>query len=147
MSFLLVGCGSSTPTTATSTSPSAAPTTAQTQIPRTLTFKIAGIHDSSHGTLQVDIKATGYTMTATVEGLTPNSRHVIMIHAGTCARVEDMYYVPVDHVNADAKGTLTSVTTLPGLCTVPADGRIYCLHGHDRSIYEITDTTCAEMTA
>ena len=87
-----------------------------------------------------------HTMTATVEGLTPNSRHVIMIHAGTCARVEDTHYVPVDHVNADAKGTLTSVTTWPGLFTVPADGRIYCLHRDDRSIYEITDTACAEMT-
>src|ERR1700704_3095404 len=65
----------------------------KTQTPRTLTFKVAGIHDSSHGTLQADIKATGYTMTATIEGLTPNSRYVIMIHAGTCTRVEDMYYV------------------------------------------------------
>ena len=110
-------------------------------------MRFAGIHDSSHGTLQVDIKATGYSMTASVEGLTPNSRHVIMIHAGTCACVEDMYYVPVDHVNADAKGTLTSVTTWPGLFAVPADGRIYCLHRDDRSIYEITDTACAEMTA
>jgi Cu/Zn superoxide dismutase len=144
LSLLLVGCGSSG-TTATSKSPATGPT--PTQSPRTLTFKLYGQSgDPARGTVRVDLQRYGYTLTLTVEGLTPKSRHSFMIHAGSCAHLEDMYYVPVAVATADAKGRLTAVGTKLGIYSVPAAGRTMCMHGDSDSIYGPTDVACGDMT-
>lgn len=61
-------------------------TATATQSPRTLMFKLNGSAGfTAHGTVQVDVKVHFYTMTVTLNGVTPNSRHQINIHDGNCA--------------------------------------------------------------
>ena len=100
---------------------------------------------AAHGTVRVDVEVYGYTITVTVMGLTPNTSHLINFHAGTCAAPELSPYVQVDVAAADAKGTLTHVSTWPGVYSIPAEGQILTVHYAEpnRSRAHIA---CADMT-
>lgn len=128
---------------------SASRTPAPTQSPRTLTFQLNPIGDSkAHGTVVVEVKGDGYTLAVTAEGLTPNSKHLINIHAGTCASVDlssgEIARVAQD-VQADASGKLTSLATYHNAYAIPAAGRILTLHG-DEPAGNLFHIACAEMT-
>ena len=156
LSILLVGCGSSNPTAASS-SPNVTPSPAPIQSPRTLLFKLKactadcdptgeGTSQFGQGTVRVDIKNDGYTITVTVTGLTPNTRHLINFHFGSCATPDlDPPFEQIDVAPADATGTLTSVTTHPGAYIVPANGRILTVHGDDTAKRQ-THIACTNLT-
>jgi hypothetical protein len=145
ISLLLVACGSN--------NQAATPT----QIVRTSTFELSactvvavcgtGGGKPGHGMARVDIKADSYTVTVTMNGLDPNTSHLINIHPGTCAApILTVPYVHVDVAKADANGTLTSITTWPGAYTIPALGEILTVHGADEISRE-NHIACANMPA
>jgi hypothetical protein len=83
--------------------------------------------------VRVDINVYGYTLTVTVKGLTPNTSHVLQIAGGNCTGVDPGFQLQVDHVKADAKGTTTSLTTWHEIYNIPAEGRVFIVHGDDNS--------------
>jgi len=97
------------------------------------------------GTVRVDINVYGYTLTVTVKGLTPNTRHQLQLAGGNCAGVDPGFQLYVDHVTADAKGTITSLTTWHEIYNVPAEGRVFVVHGDDDS-NGTAEIACAVMT-
>lgn len=105
-----------------------------------------GTSKFGQGTVRVDIKNNGYTITVTVTGLTPNTRHLINFHFGSCATPDlDPPFEQIDIAGADATGTLTSVTTHPGAYIVPANGRILTVHGDDTAKRQ-THIACTNLT-
>lgn len=98
-----------------------------------------------HGTVQVDVKVDGYTVTVTMQDLTPNSGHRINVHAGSCAAPDIKLMTNTAQATADAKGTLTSVESWPGVYFVPPEGRILTVHGDDQD-NRSTHIACADLT-
>jgi hypothetical protein len=100
---------------------------------------------AAHGTVRVDVKASGFTMTVTVMGLTPNTSHLINYHTGTCANPDLSLWRQLDVATADAKGTFTWVSTWPDAYFIPADGQVLTIHYAEpnRSRAHIA---CADMT-
>ena len=146
LSLVLVGCGSDS-TSATKVSPVSAPT--PTQSARTLSFKInAAPGYSKSGTARFDITTFGYTVTVTVKGLTPGSRHIINMHGGTCANQEisETSLRSIDDATVDATGTLTSVTNWARIWSVPTAGRILTVHGNDGTDGQLAHIACADLT-
>ena len=157
VSFLLVGCGSNP--AATAATPTLTPAPSPTQNPRTLTFKLNACTDPTicnplnegpskfgQGTVVVDIETYAYTITVNVTGLTPNSRHLINFHFGSCASPDlDPPYDQIDVAAADTTGTLTSVTTRQSIYLVPGNGLILTVHGDDTSRRE-THIACIDLT-
>jgi hypothetical protein len=148
----LVACsgGSSASPSSLASAGSPSRTPAPTQSPRTLTFQLNPIGDSkAHGTVVVEVKGDGYTLAVTAEELTPNSKHLINIHAGTCTSVDlssgEIARVAQD-VQADASGKLTNLATYHNAYAIPAAGRILTLHG-DEPAGNLFHIACAEMTA
>ena len=148
VSLLLVGCGSNnvaaTPTTATPIPPSAS---TPSPSPRSLTFNLNALKGYiAHGSVRVDINGDGYTMTVIVKGLAPKSTHLINMHSGSCADPNAFTLVgTVGSATADAKGTLTSVTTWPGAYALSADGQILTVHTADPDTFR-AHVACADMT-
>jgi len=151
VSLLLVGCGSNSvavsPTTATPIPPKPTPASTPTQSPRSLTFNLNALKGyTAHGTVRVDIKGDGYTMTVIVKGLAPKSTHLLNMHSGSCADPNTFTLVgTVGSATADAKGTLTSVTTWPGAYALSADGQILTVHTADPDTFR-AHIACADMT-
>ncbi|HEY1163122.1 MAG TPA: hypothetical protein VGF78_08670 [Candidatus Dormibacteraeota bacterium] len=140
--LLLAGCSSNSPT-ATSTSPT------PIQSPHILMFTINGAGvDPANGVVEVDIKTYGYTMTVTVQGLTPNTTHEVNLHAGDCVNQDTKSLIEhVDLATADAKGTFTSVTAWPIAYSIPANGRILTVHGDNSDPSDrFNHIACAKMT-
>jgi hypothetical protein len=106
-----------------------------------------GASKFGRGTVQVDINNDGYTITVTVTGLTPNTTHLINTHPGTCAApdLSLQSFIQIAVANADAKGTLTSVTTRPGAWYVPGAGLIMTVHGDSPNRHE-THIACTDLT-
>lgn len=139
---LLAGCGAragavaqspvvtpaSTPTPSLS-APTRTPT--PTQSPETLTFDLNPIGTSTaHGTVTVDVGGGGYTLTVQVAGLTPNSHHVINLHGGSCASIDESFDVGLaDSAPADSSGDLTFTVTYHNAYEIPSDGRVLTVHG------------------
>jgi hypothetical protein len=167
VSLLLMACGSGS-TAGTSTSPSPTPASGQApeptpiQSPRTLTFNLIGCMRGAsvatpcfptwagnpvHGSVRVDINSYGYTVTVIVRGLAPNSGHEINTHDGTCETTGTDLGGPDQgrHATADAKGTLSSITTWPDVYSVPLRGRIMSVHGNDET-GSMIHVACANMT-
>jgi len=151
VSLLLVGCGSNSvavsPTTATPIPPKPTPASTPTQSPRSLTFNLNALKGyTAHGTVRVDIKGDGYTMTVIVKGLAPKSTHLLNMHSGSCADPNAFTLVgTVASATADAIGTLTSVTTWPGAYALSADGQILTVHTADPDTFR-AHIACADMT-
>ena len=98
------------------------------------------------GTVLVDIKTYGYTITVTVTGLTPNTKHLINFHLGSCASPDlSPPFDQIDVAVADATGSITSVTTRNGVYLVPGNGRILTVHGDDPNRRE-THIACTDLT-
>jgi len=152
-SLLLMGCGSGGPA-ATATTPNASPTVKATPAPtptlspRSLTFNLNALKGyTAHGTVRVDIKGDGYTMTVIVKGVAPKSTHLLNMHSGSCADPNTFTLVgTVGSATADAKGTLISVTTWPGVYTLSADGQILTVHTADPDTFR-AHIACADMTS
>ncbi len=106
--------------------------TSPSQAPRSLTLEIKTIEGyTARGTVVIDIAGESYTMTVSVLGLLPNSRHLLNMHYGTCARpiLELAEVVNLGDVQADAAGQGTFTTPLYAFpYTVPSGGRILTVH-------------------
>jgi hypothetical protein len=156
VSLFLVDCGSNG-TTANSTTPSPTSASTPSPSPRTLMFTLKackaacdpmgeGPSKFGQGTVQLDI-TNGYTITVTVTGLTPNTRHLINFHFGTCAVPNlDPPYDQIEIATADASGTLSSVTSRASAYVVPATGRILTVHG-DEPTRRQTHIACVDLTS
>jgi hypothetical protein len=79
-----VGPGSSVvPSPPTSAIPSTSPS------PRLLTLPLNPVEGAqAHGTVAIEVKGDSYTVTVTIEGLTPNSIHKLYLNAGTCNAIK-----------------------------------------------------------
>ena len=106
----------------------------------------AGYH--VQGTVQVDIATYGYTMTVTVAGLTPNTKHRINMHGGTCANQDTSPNLLQDigFATADAKGKFTYVATRPYLYSVRSTGLILTVHGDYQTDGDLGHIACADLT-
>jgi hypothetical protein len=104
-----------------------------------------GASKFEEGTVRVDIKNYGYTLTVTTTGMTPNTQHLINFHFGSCATPDLDAFVQIDVAAADATGTLTSVTTSPEPWIVPEKGRILTVHG-DETKRRQTHIACTNLT-
>lgn len=148
----LVGCAGTTPVstspslTAESSAPSVEPT--ETQSPRTLTSEISpmGAGEMPQGTVVIDIQGGGYTMTLTVEGLTPNGHYPVNLHGGRCPSPDVTSGTWVDQdIQADDSGTLTFEKTYPSAWVIPATGQVLTVHGRV-PVAERTHIACADLT-
>jgi hypothetical protein len=125
----LVACGGSSTAASQSASPThtkpPSPTTAPTQIPQTLTFKLQpGKRYNARGTVTIDIKGYGYTMTVSVSGLTPGLHYRIEIAAGTCANPPPDVVLTKD-IQPTADGRLVYVSSYPTTTyQIPASSRV-----------------------
>jgi hypothetical protein len=97
------------------------------------------------GTVRVDIKNDGYTITVTVTGLTANTMHLINFHFGSCAAPDVSQWDQIAVATANAKGMLTSATTRPGAYVIPGQGKILTVHGDDMARRE-THIACTNLT-
>jgi len=128
-------------------SPASDPT--PTQQARTLNFKLdASPGYTIGGTAHFDISTYGYTLTVTVKGLTPGSRHMINTHGGTCASQETSgtSLRRIDDAMVNANGILTSVTSWQRIWSVPTGGRILTVHGNDGTDGQYGHIVCANLT-
>lgn len=148
----LVGCAGTTSVStlssvsAESSLPSVEAT--ETQSPRTLTFQISpmGIGEMPHGTVVVDIQGGSYTMTLTVEGLTPNGHYPVNLHGGRCPSPDVTAGTWVDQdVQADDSGTLTFEKSYAKLWVIPEAGQVLTVHGRV-PVAERTHIACADLT-
>jgi hypothetical protein len=147
-SLLLVGCGSNNVAgTPTPIPPRPTPASTPTLSARSLTFNLNALKGyTAHGSVRVDITGDGYTMTIIVKALAPKSTHLLNMHSGSCANPNTFTLVgTVGSATADAKGTLTSVTTWPGAYTLSADGQILTVHTADPDTFR-AHIACADMT-
>lgn len=116
---------------------------------RSLAFEIqprAG--HSAQGTVTIGISGSGYTMTASVSGLAPGSRHTLNMHAGSCTseNTDPEFLVPlVTNMEADADGALVYTASHPRVYSIPETGRIFTVHG-DTPAEERTHIACADLT-
>jgi hypothetical protein len=99
----------------------------------------------AHGTVRVDVKVHGYTVTVAVQGLAPNSGHGINVHAGSCAVPDTGLISNNAHAIADANGTFTSVESWTDVYSVPPAGRILTVHGDDQDS-PFAHIACANLT-
>jgi hypothetical protein len=133
-----VGPGSSTlPSPSASGAPSTSPS------PRLLTVALNPVEGAqAHGTVAIEVKGDSYTVTVTIEGLTPNSIHKLYLNAGTCNAIKSNVEITfAQDVRADASGKATSVTTYHNAYSIPAEGRVLVVHGD-----EPVRLACAELT-
>jgi hypothetical protein len=151
----LVGCagGASAPSATSSLQVAAASPTptveaTETQAPRTLTFEISpmGTGEAPHGTVLVDIQGGGYTMTLSVEGLTPKGHYPVNLHGGQCPSPDVTSGIWVDQdIQADDAGTLTFEKTYAKPWVIPDAGQVLTVHGRV-SVAERTHIACADLT-
>ncbi len=133
-----VGPGSSmVPSPPTSAIPSSSPS------PRLLTLDLNPIQGAqAHGSVAIEVKGDSYTMTVTIEGLTPSSIHKLYLNAGSCNAIKSNVEITIaQDVRADASGKATSVTTYHNAYSIPAEGRVLVVHGD-----EPIRLACAELT-
>ena len=134
--MLLIGCGgTNVAPSAASVEPSASAKSVASaiQTPRSLTFEIHPLgDDTAHGTVVVDAGLDDYTMTITVLGLAPNTRHMLNMHGGTCLRpqiVPEEAILVADGIQADEAGEATFTTPLyPFPYEISEGGRILTVH-------------------
>jgi hypothetical protein len=148
----LIGCARSASVspspsvTAESSSPSSEAT--ETQSPRTLTFAInpMGVGEMPHGTVVIDVQGGGYTMTLTVEGLTPGGHYPVNMHKGRCPSPDVTSATSVDaDVVADDSGTLTFEKTYAKPWLIPETGQVLTVHGRVPG-EERTHIACGDLT-
>ncbi|MDP9271942.1 MAG: superoxide dismutase family protein [Chloroflexota bacterium] len=147
----LVACGGSSATVSSSAPVpphSPTPTSGATQSPRTLTLDLNPLQGAAaHGSVLIEVKGDGYTMTVTVEGLTPNSIHTLYINSGSCAAIKsDVDTTVAQDVRADASGKATSMTTYHDAYSIPAEGRVLVVHGDEPAQSQVR-LACAELTS
>jgi hypothetical protein len=128
--------------------PSVSSESSPTQEPRTLTFELNPKEGyTAHGTVMVETGGGGYTMTVNMSGLTPNSHHLLNLHAGTCAEQDTSAAIPLTtEIGADAAGDATYVKTSSRGWEVPAEGRILTIHGNKPGDEVFVHIACAELT-
>jgi len=100
-----------------------------------------------HGTVVIDIANGGYVMTVTMEGLDPNSKHIINTHDTSCASLAVTTEFFRVEVRADATGRAVSVNPFPTTrYLVPAEGRVVTVHGNDGTNRALSHVACADLT-
>jgi hypothetical protein len=123
---------SASPTTAKSPSPTQAPT----QTPQTLTFKLQSgkRYPAAQGTVTIDIKGYGYTLTVSVSGLVPASHYRIDIGDGTCTTSYSAERPLTQDVQPTPDGRLIYVTSYPTTrYEIPASPRVLAVRENIRS--------------
>jgi hypothetical protein len=105
---------------------SPSPTQAPTQTPRKLTFELQSgkRYQAAKGTVTIDIKGYGYTLTVSVSGLVPGSHYRMDVGDGTCT--SDLAGVVLTQdVQPNVDGRLVYVTTYPTTkYEIPASSRV-----------------------
>ena len=103
-----------------------------------------GSSQFGRGTVRVDVQNGAYVLVVTVAGLTPNTRHLINFHRGTCANPDVSQWVQIEVATANSTGALTSRTTWPGDYFIAGTGRIVTVHG-DQAHRNETHIACANL--
>jgi hypothetical protein len=149
--FLLVACSGGTPE-ASPTTPRPSPQSTS----RAITLPLDPIPPFTvRGTVKIDAAGNSYQMIVTVQGLVVNSRHLLNMHGGTCARpiLVQQEVITLGEAQADASGTATYTSpTFPYPYRVPAGGRILTVHNEPLR-YQAGETpvpmghiACADLT-
>jgi hypothetical protein len=100
------------------------------------------------GTGQVVQSVGAFTVTLTLKGMQPGSRHVSHLHLGQCSAPGGIAYA-LQSVVADSAGTATTVSTVPAGYAVPTSGwYVNVHHGPDftEADYAPSDS-CGNLTA
>jgi hypothetical protein len=146
--LVLGACAGSSPSASAKQSTPPSPTSAATQSPRTLTLDLNPVQGAAaHGSVLIEVKGDGYTMTVNVEGLRPNSIHTLYINSGSCAAIKsDVNTTVAQDVRADASGKATSMTTYHDAYSIPAEGRVLVVHGDEPAQSQVR-LACAQLTS
>jgi len=129
----LVACSGSSAAASQSASPTRAtpsPTQAPTQTPQKLTFQLqAGKrYQAAQGTVTIDIKGYGYTLTVSVSGLVPGSHYRMEIGDGSCAE-NSLDVVLTQDLQPNVDGRLVYVTSYPTTqYEIPDSSRVLTVH-------------------
>jgi hypothetical protein len=101
----------------------------------------------AHGTVHVDILASGYTLTVATMSLSPNaSGYFLNMHAGTCAVEDTSVLIDLGRFGTDAGGTGMFTLNFSGQYVIPPAGRILTLHGQLNSPAAFSHIACADLT-
>lgn len=141
LSMILAGCASAPPATLQP------PSVLATQTPRTLTFELGPmlVGERPTGTVVIDISGTGYRMTLTVEGLTPNGHYPVNLHPGHCPGPDTTSASWVDQdIQANANGAIHFVKTYNHPWSIPTLGQVLTVHGR-LPVADRTYIGCAEF--
>ena len=122
--LVIAGCGGGG--TATTSAPTPTPA---------ISFKMTAQNASGvAGPGQVIKKASSFTVTIKLTGMTSNSSHISHVHNGSCAKPGGVAYA-LSQVIADGSGAATVTSTVPASYSVPAGGwYVNVHHGPDFSV-------------
>jgi hypothetical protein len=129
------GSSAAAPLSSATKAKSPSPTPAPTQTPQTLTFKLqAGKrYQGAQGTVTIDIRGFGYTLTVAVSGLVPGSHYRMDIGDGTCTTGSSDVVLTQD-VQPTPDGRLIYVTSYPTTqYQIPASPRVLTVRENIRS--------------
>ncbi|HEU5198317.1 MAG TPA: CHRD domain-containing protein [Ktedonobacterales bacterium] len=74
----------------------------------------------AYGKTQLNLTGTTLTVSLSLIGLTPGSKHAAHLHTGSCAKQGPVVY-PLETVTADASGRAQVDTTIKNVKSIPAD--------------------------
>ncbi|MBO0780003.1 MAG: CHRD domain-containing protein [Ktedonobacteraceae bacterium] len=95
---------------------------------------------SAFGESSLSIENGSMTVVLNVHGLEPNSKHAAHIHAGSCQMQAPGNAIhPITTLTADGRGNASSVTVLPNVTQIPAQGWYINVHRTEK-VGSPTDT-------
>jgi len=88
----------------------------------------SGPSQAASGTADLNVSNGQLTVNVTMTGLAPNSVHAAHIHTGSCANQGAVVH-PLTNITADGNGRATSLTTVPGVSSIPSGQWYLNVHG------------------
>jgi len=86
--------------------------------------------EGAYGKAQLSLSGTTLTVTVSMTGLAPGSRHEAHIHSGSCTKQGPVVH-PLEVVVADASGNAHAVTTIHGVTAISGDWYVNVHNGTD----------------
>jgi hypothetical protein len=107
-------------------------TTASTTTAQTVNVTLnaapgASTGQAAMGKATLKLSGSTLTVTLTLSGLAPNSKHAAHIHMGNCTSQGKVLY-PLTTVAADASGNATVSTTINNVTAIPSSGWYVNVH-------------------
>jgi hypothetical protein len=141
------GCGGGGAAAPSSSGTASATASPESKILRVVTFPLNAQYGfKPHGSVRIDVREVGYTLTASITEMQSDKTYLFNIHAGTCAFEETSFLLDVGRLSSDAAGRVTYTHSFSEGYLIPPAGRILTLHGPLTTDDARSHIACADMT-